>query len=170
VEAPSFPSDLIALLGDMLSDDDDDAPFLKHLERELTLEWLEDDSSQLGNTHFEMNHHDLFKRRRLNASPGPITIGLHPILVGDQLLYRHTLVHELLHAAGLLEHSEKHKKMVNEIAPPPTLSNSPVLRALRERVLLSSDEGEWECSHCGFEWKRQTVRKPSRCPKCARQV
>ena len=168
MEAPPFPTALIAQLGELLSDDE--APFLKHLERELTLEWLEDDSSQLGNAHFEMGHHDLFKRRRLRISPGPITIGLHPMLVGDQLLYRHTLVHELLHAAGLLEHSEKHKKMVDEIAPPPTLSNSPALRALRERVLLSSDEKEWVCGHCGFEWERKTVRQPARCPKCARQV
>jgi len=168
VEAPPFPTALIAQLGELLSVEE--APFLKHLESELTLEWLEVDSSQLGNTHFEMGHHDLFKRRRLCTSPGPITIGLHPILVGDQLLYRHTLVHELLHAAGLLEHSDKHKKMADEIAPSPTLSNSPVLRALRERLLLSSDDKEWVCGYCGFEWERKTVRQPSRCPKCARQV
>ena len=168
MEAPEFPSDLIAELRGLL--DDEGAPFLKHLERELTLEWLEEDSASLGNTHFEMNHHDLFKRRRLKGSPGPITIGLHPILVGDDLLYRHTLVHELLHASGLLEHSEKHKKLVDQIAPPPTLSNSFVLRSLREKILLASDQKEWVCRNCGFEWSRQTVRKPSRCPKCARQV
>ena len=134
------------------------------------MEWLEDDSKKLGNTHFEMGHHELFKRRRLSSSPGPITIGLNPILLGDDQLYRHTLVHELLHAVGLLEHSEMHNKIVSEIAPAPSLSSSPVLRALRDRVLLSCDDKEWLCGNCGFKWERNTVRKPSRCPKCARRV
>ena len=165
MEPPVLPADLIAVLEAELTAEE--APFLAHLGRELTLEWLEADSDRLGNTRFEMNHNELFKRRRLRGTPGPITIGLHPMLADDVALFRHTLVHELLHAAGLLEHTARHRKLADEIAPPPTLSNSPALRALREQVLGQSDQKEWTCGNCGFEWKRKTVRKPSRCPKCA---
>ncbi len=168
MEPPPFPDALIAQLSDRLNEED--APFLKHLGRELSMEWLDEDSNRLGNTHFKMGHHELFKRRRLASSPGPITIGLNPILLGDDQLYRHTLVHELLHAVGILEHSEMHHQIVSEIAPAPSLSNSHVLRALRDKVLLSSDEKEWLCGNCGFEWERNTVRKPARCPKCARRI
>nr|AIF06523.1 hypothetical protein [uncultured marine group II/III euryarchaeote KM3_193_A06] len=165
MDPPTFPTELLATLSTHLTEEE--APFLPYLERELRLEWLDPDSSSLGNTHFEMNHHDLFKRRRLRSPPGPVTIGLHPMLVDDEALLRHTLVHELLHAAGLLEHTERHTKLADEIAPPPTLSSSPVLRSLREGAISASGEKYWICASCGYEWERRTMRKPARCLKCA---
>ena len=166
MEPPDFPVNLIATLREHLGEEE--APFLKHLERELTLKWLDSDSTRLGNTKFEMNHHELFRRRRLNAPPGSITIGLHPLLVEDELLYAHTLVHELLHASGLLEHSKKHQTLADELAPSPSLKDSPVLRRLRKQAIAGSGEKAWVCEHCGYEWERRTMRKPLRCLKCAR--
>ena len=113
-------------------------------------------------------HHELFRRRRLRGSPGPITIALHPRLKDDEKLYLHTLVHELLHAAGLVDHGNQHSELVNEIAPAPKLSESPVLRSMREEVLAGLPEQSWICGECGHTWERRRVSLPQRCPKCAR--
>ena len=83
-------------------------------------------------------------------------------------LYLHTLVHELLHAAGLVDHGNQHSELVNEIAPPPKLSESPVLRSMREEVLAGLPEQSWICGECGHTWERRRVSLPQRCPKCAR--
>ncbi len=69
----------------------------------------------------------------MRSPTGPVTIGLHPMLVDDEALLLHTLVHELLHAAGLLEHTERHTKLADEIATPPTTSSTPVVRILSAR-------------------------------------
>ena len=55
----------------------------------------------------------------------PITIALNPILSDDEALYRHTLTHELLHAAGLLDHDGLHAgDSLRGVAPAPKLRDS----------------------------------------------
>ncbi len=168
MDSPDYPTELISTIRSRLTKEE--APFLANFERELEIVWLEEDSSRLGNTLFEMDHHELFRRRRLRAPPGKITIGLHPMLAGDPVLLKHTLVHELLHACGLLEHSEKHRTLADELAPPPSLSESPMLQRLRKQAIEASGEVCWKCSRCGYEWERRTMRRPLRCQKCAHPI
>ena len=168
MEQPTLPDDLLALLADELSEDE--APFLAHLESCLSLEWLEPDSDVLGNTHFEMTHNDLDRRRRFRMPPGPVTIGLHPRLAEDAALQRHTLLHELLHAAGLTDHDSRHREVLTELAPPPKLSESPVLQDLRAEVLARAPKKEWACAECGHAWERKTVSRPESCPMCERPL
>jgi len=163
---PEIPEGLLGQLRENL--DDDDAPFLRHLGNHLTLEWLPGEESRLGMTRFEHDPNELFRRRRLGVAPGPVTIGLNPILIEDEQMLLNTLVHELLHAAGLLEHGGNHQELVNRIAPPPKLSESPLLRRMRQEVLDSMPERQWICGNCGHSWERVRVTAPIRCPKCAR--
>ena len=144
-----------------------DAPFVKSLERELELKWLDDGESRLGFTRFECDYNEIYRRRRLGAPPGPVTIALNPILSDDPVLFRHTLAHELLHAAGLLDHDDLHARIVGKIAPAPKLRDSPVLMRLREQVLEGLPEGQWICGKCGHAWERRRVTRPTGCPKCA---
>ena len=132
------------------------------------VEWLGVEADRLGNTRFEMRPHEVEARKRQRLPPGSVTIGLHPIFADDEILFRHTLVHELLHAAGMTEHDSQHSELVNEIAPSPKLSESPILQEIRNQALGQQEVKDWTCSHCGFVWTRTTVRTPSRCPKCAR--
>ena len=164
--APEIPDGLLEELKAVLSKDD--APFLRHLGKHLSLEWLPEDESRLGMTRFEYDHNELFRRRRLRVAPGAVTIGLNPILTEDGVLFRHTLVHELLHAAGMIEHGGNHAELVKQIAPAPNLAESPVLRKMRQEVLDSLPERQWICGNCGHTWDRVRVSAPSRCPKCAR--
>ncbi len=165
-DVPSLPDELLNQLKKILTNDN--APFLRHLGKHLTLEWMDPSDRRFGVTRFEYNHHELFRRRRLRGAPGPITIALHPSLHGDEKLYRHTLVHELLHAAGLIEHDGNHAAIVSEIAPAPKLSESPTLQRMREEVLSSLPEKSWVCGECGHAWQRRRVSLPKRCPKCAK--
>ena len=162
---PQIPDGMIEKITSKL--DSQVAPFLSHLAR-VRVEWLGIEDDRLGNTCFEIPPHELEMRKRQRLPPGPITIGIHPILADDAMLYAHTLVHELLHAAGLTEHNAKHADLVNEIAPSPKLSESPLLREIRDQALGQQEVKDWTCTHCGFVWNRTTVRAPSRCPKCAR--
>ncbi|MBJ84007.1 MAG: hypothetical protein CMB52_00610 [Euryarchaeota archaeon] len=162
---PEIPAEMIEILTTRL--DVKDAPFLPHLAR-VRVEWLGIEADRLGNTCFEIPPHELEMRKRQRLPPGPITIGIHPILAEDEMLFAHTLVHELLHAAGLTEHNSKHAELVNEIAPSPKLSESALLREIRDQALGQQEVKDWVCSHCEFVWDRTTVRPPSRCPKCAR--
>ena len=163
---PRLPDGILDELSSRLTKDD--APFLRHLTKQLSLQWADASDTRLGYTRFEFDHHELFRRRRLRGSPGPITIALHPRLKDDEKLYLHTLVHELLHAAGLVDHGNQHSELVNEIAPAPKLSESPVLRSMREEVLAGLPEQSWICGECGHTWERRRVSLPQRCPKCAR--
>jgi len=163
---PFLPEDILDDLSSRLSREE--APFLRFLPKMLTLEWAESSEKRLGFTRFEFDHHELFRRRRLRGSPGPVTVALHPRLAADEKLYLHTLVHELLHAAGLIDHGDTHSTLVNEIAPAPKLSESPVLRSMREEVLAGLPERSWICGECGHTWERRRVSIPQRCPKCAR--
>ena len=165
-QAPEMPDGLLDELKEVL--DEDDAPFLRHLGKHLTLEWLPSDESRLGMTRFEYDPNELFRRRRLRVAPGAVTIGLNPVLIDDEMLFRHTLVHELLHAAGMVEHGGNHAELVKQIAPAPSLTESPVLRRLRQEVLDSLPERQWICGNCGHTWERVRVSAPTRCPKCAR--
>ena len=163
---PKFPDEMIELLKQKLTKND--APFLKFLGKNLTMSWIEEDDSRLGMTRFEYNANELFRRRKLKLSCGPVTIGLNPILDRDISLYNHTLAHELLHASGLLDHGDIHANLVREIAPPPKLSESSVLQEMRERVLEKLPERQWICGDCGYTWERKRVSMPARCPKCAK--
>ena len=165
-QPPEMPDGRIDELKEMLGEDD--APFLRHLGKHLPLEWLPSDESRLGMTRFEYEPNELFRRRRLRVAPGAVTIGLNPVLAGDEMLFRHTLVHELLHAAGMVEHDGNHAELVKRIAPAPSLAESPVLRRLRQEGLDSLPERQWICGNCGHTWERVRVSAPTRCPKCAR--
>ena len=164
-EMPEIPEGMMEEIGAEL--EGEDAPFLKHLGRELTIEWLPEGESRLGMTRFECDHNELYRRRRLEGPPGPVTIALNPVLSGDEALYRHTFAHELLHAAGLLDHDGRHSEIVKKVAPAPKLRDSPVLRRLRQKVLEELPEGQWICGKCGHAWERRRVTRPVRCPKCA---
>ena len=76
---PKIPDGLLAILIQEL--EGEDAPFVKHLDRELGLEWLDEDESRLGFTRFELDHHELYRRRRLGTPPGPVTIALNLSLI-----------------------------------------------------------------------------------------
>ena len=165
-QAPEMPDGLLDELKEVLGEDD--ATFLRHLGKHLTLEWLPSDESRLGMTRFEYDPNELFRRRRLRVAPGAVPIGLHPVLIGDEVLFRHPLVHALLHAAGMVEHGGNHAELVKQIAPAPSLAESPVLRRLRQEVLDSLPERQWICGNCGHTWERVRVSAPTRCPKCAR--
>ncbi len=162
---PEIPEGMLDYIATKL--DEQEAPFVRHLSR-VRVEWLGIEADRLGNTCFEIPPHELEMRKRQRLPPGPVTIGIHPILAEDSMLFAHTLVHEFLHAAGLTEHNAKHTELVNEIAPSPKLSESALLRDIRDQALGQQEVKDWTCSHCGFVWNRTTVRSPSRCPKCAR--
>ena len=130
--------------------------------------WLDVNDHRLGMTRFEEGPGELIRRRKLRLDPGPVTIGLHPALLEDEALYRHTFAHELFHAAGLMLHSPLHDRLTNEVAPSPSMKDSPLLQRMRTAVLGDLRQQTWACKTCGFEWKRTTVRKPTRCIKCAR--
>ena len=147
---------------------DIEAPFLKGLGRWLKVSWSEPSSDLLGVTRFELDPNELMRRRRMRAPSGPVHIELHPILVDDPALLAHTFVHELLHAVGLTDHNNRHASLTEEIAPAPSLAESPVLMRLRSEVLDGQDIQEWLCTNCGTSWKRTTVSRPKRCPRCAR--
>ena len=145
-----------------------DAPFLRFLDNEMELIWLEEEDTRLGFTRFECDHHEIYRRKRLGLPPGKISIGINPILRNDESLYLHTLSHEILHAVGLLDHDGAHAQIVSTVAPSPRLRDSHVLRGMREEVLASLPERQWICGNCGHSWERRRVTRPVRCPKCAR--
>jgi predicted Zn-ribbon and HTH transcriptional regulator len=121
-------------------------------------------------TRFEEGPAELVRRRKFSLDPGNITIGLHPRLIEEPDLLKHTLAHELVHASGVLDHSKELHDAVDSIAPGVAISDSPMLQEMRDEFLGSARVKSWSCSHCGYEWKRATVRKPSRCHKCARPL
>ena len=164
-ESPEIPDGILESIAENVTPQE--APFLSHLAR-VRVEWLDGDADRLGNTCFEMPPHEVEVRKRQRISPGLVTVSLHPILAEDRKLFAHTLVHELLHAAGMTEHDERHAELVNEIAPSPKLSESPLLQDIRNQALAQQEVKDWNCGHCGFVWGRTTVKAPSRCPKCAR--
>ena len=151
-----------------LLDDLPTAVFSPWVAERVSLTWLREIDDRLGMTRFEEGAAELVRRRRLRLDPGPITIGLHPGLKEEPALMRHTLAHELLHAIGLLEHNEEHEHWVEKMAPLPKLSDSVLLQQIQQRYLGQSSQKEWTCGHCAFTWPRKTLRKPTRCPKCAK--
>ena len=54
---PELPDGLIESLRNEL--DGQDAPFLKHIERELNLEWLPEEENRLGLTRFQCDHNEI---------------------------------------------------------------------------------------------------------------
>jgi len=146
------------------------AVFRPWIRERITLIWLENESKRLGMTRFEEGPNELARRRRLRLDPGEVTIGLHPALLEDERLYNHTFVHEFLHAAGLTAHSAQHDELTQSVAPSPSMKESLLLQRIRDSVLGDSQIQQWKCNHCGYEWKRTTVRRPTRCHKCARPL
>lgn len=166
---PPVPSELIAIAIQELSGELE-AVFRPWVADRVTLSWLDVDDDRLGMTRFEEGSTELVRRRRLRLDPGEITIGLHPALDEDELLYNHTFIHEFLHAAGMTLHTVKHDELVDKIAPAPKLPDSPLLQRMRDSVLGAAKVQEWDCKNCGFTWNRKTVKKPTRCIKCARPL
>ena len=144
--------------------------FSKWLTKRVSVIWLEEDDDRLGMTRFEDGPTELIRRRKLALDPGPITIGLHPRLVEEPELLKHTLTHELIHASGVLTHSKHLHDSVDNIAPGVSINDSSILQEMRDELLGSARVKSWSCSNCGYEWKRSTVRKPLRCLKCARPL
>ena len=68
-----------------------DAVFRPWVADRFTLEWLEVTDDRLGMTRFDEGSNELVRRRKLRLDPGPITIGLHPALLQDEALYKHTV-------------------------------------------------------------------------------
>ena len=161
--------DVEAILADLLPQVPSNV-FSRWLPKRVRLIWLEEEDRRLGMTRFEKGNSELVRRRRLRIDPGPITIGLHPGLLKEPDLLKHTLAHELIHASGVLDHSKELHDAVEKIAPSVTMSESPMLQEKREEYLDSAKVKSWTCDHCGYEWKRSTVRKPVRCHKCARPL
>ena len=166
---PKIPEDVVDAVLSALSGQVE-AVFLPWIADRFSVEWLDVDDDRLGMTRFEEGSNELIRRRTLRLDPGPVTIGLHPALMEDEALYRHTFAHELFHAAGLTLHSELHDRLTNEVAPSPAMKDSPLLQRMRSAVLDTLKVQEWTCKQCGFSWKRTTVRKPTRCLKCARPM
>ena len=167
--SPEVPEDVVDAVLAALSGHVE-AVFLPWIADRFTVEWLDVDDDRLGMTRFEAGSNELVRRRRLRLDPGSVTIGLHPALLEDEALYRHTFAHELFHAAGLMLHTELHDRLTNEVAPSPAMKDSPLLQKMRAAVLDTLKVQEWTCKQCGFSWKRTTVRKPTRCLKCARPM
>ena len=168
MQPPPFPDEELSYLEGNL--DSEGAVFLRFLRDCLSMDWLAQEDDRLGVTRFEGDHNEVYRKKRLKLPPGEITILLHPMLRDDPALLRHTLVHELLHAAGLAKHDDEHHDLVDAIAPAPSLNDSPLLQRLRTQVLGERELTDWSCENCGFQWERKTVRKPHRCPKCARKL
>ena len=168
-EPPSIEPEVIQTCLDALSGVSD-AIFLPWVGERIQLVWLDASDDRLGMTRFDEGPNELVRRRRLRLDPGQITIGLHPILYLDDALFRHTFVHEFLHAAGLTLHSKEHDMLTNQLSPAPSLNDSEILRQMRQEVLGQLPIQEWTCRLCGHHWKRTTVRTPQRCIKCARPL
>jgi len=141
--------------------------FTKWLDKRVRLIWLESDDDRLGMTRFEVGPAELVRRNRLKLDPGLITIGLHPRLKDEPELLRHTLAHELVHASGTFDHSKELHDATEAIAPGVSISQSPLLQEKRDELLASVEIKNWYCKSCGYRWSRSTMRKPSRCFKCA---
>ena len=167
--SPIVPEDLVDAVISSLSGHVD-AVFVPWIADRYTLEWLSVDDDRLGMTRFEEGSSELLRRRKLRIDPGQVTIGLHPALLEDEALYRHTFAHELFHAAGLTLHSDAHEKLTQQVAPAPAMKDSALLQKMRTSVLEGLKVQSWSCKRCGYTWKRTTVRRPSRCLKCARPL
>ncbi len=167
--SPIVPEDLVDAVISSLSGHVD-AVFVPWIADRFTLEWLSVDDDRLGMTRFEEGSSELLRRRKLRIDPGQVTIGLHPALLEDEALYRHTFAHELFHAAGLTLHSDAHEKLTQQVAPAPAMKDSALLQKMRTSVLEGLKVQSWSCKRCGYTWKRTTVRRPSRCLKCARPL
>ena len=164
---PEIPEDVVDAVLNALSGHVE-AVFLPWIADRFSVAWLDVNDDRLGMTRFEEGSNELIRRRTLRLDPGAVTIGLHPALLEDETLYRHTFAHELFHAAGLMLHSELHDRLTNEVAPSPAMKDSPLLQKMRSAVLDTLKVQEWTCKVCGYSWKRTTVRRPTRCLKCAR--
>ena len=164
---PEIPEDVVDAVVQALSGHVE-AVFLPWIADRFKVIWLDVNDDRLGMTRFEEGSNELIRRRTLRLDPGAVTIGLHPALLEDETLYRHTFAHELFHAAGLMLHSELHDRLTNEVAPSPAMKDSPLLQKMRSAVLDTLKVQEWTCKVCGYSWKRTTVRRPTRCLKCAR--
>ena len=123
-------------------------------------------TTTLGMTRFEEGSNELIVVVACGSTQDD-AIGLHPALLEDEALYRHTFAHELFHAAGLMLHTELHDRLTNQVAPSPAMKDSPLLQKMRSAADTLKVQ-EWTCKLCGFSWKRTTVRRPTRCLKCAR--
>ena len=167
--SPIVPEDLVDAVISSLSGHVD-AVFVPWIADRYTLEWLSVDDDRLGMTRFEEGSSELLRRRKLRIDPGQVTIGLHPALLEDEALFRHTFAHELFHAAGLTLHSDAHEKLTQQVAPAPAMKDSALLQKMRTSVLEGLKVQSWSCKRCGYTWKRTTVRRPSRCLKCARPL
>ena len=147
-EPPTVPEDVVDAVLAALSGHVE-AVFCRGLPT-ASVEWLEVNDDRLGMTRFEEGSNELIRRRRLRLDPGPVTIGLHPALLEDEALYRHTFAHELFHAAGLMLHTELHDRLTNEVAPSPAMKDSPLLQKMRAAVLDTLRVQQWTCKVAGF--------------------
>jgi len=142
-----------------------EAPFAAWIPHRLHLEWMDPSEGDLGRTRFSATPSDLILARRQRLDPGLIHIRLHPILSLDPILYKHTLVHEVIHAAGWMDHGKDHHTMVSRLAPAPTIDQSPILKQLRDELV--DVKADLKCASCGHLWNPRKLGAIVRCPTCA---
>ena len=76
-EDPKIPKAILEALNDKISN-------ISNLIKNIELSWLSPQDNRLGVTTFSDNHHELFRKKRLNLPLGEIKISLHPILFDDK--------------------------------------------------------------------------------------
>ena len=128
-----------------------DAVFRPWVADRFSLEWLEVTDDRLGMTRFDEGSNELVRRRKPDSIQDQSRLDCILHFCRMKLSYKHTFVHELLHAAGLTIHSKQHDKLVSQIAPAPSLKESPLLQKMRDAVLGNQTVQSWTSGHCGFE-------------------
>ncbi len=163
-EAPKLDRKLIEKVLEALSEHEVEAPFKSFLDQCVALTWLPSEEGDLGRTSFDLTHAEMVRRRRHCLEPGIVRIELHPVLLEDSILYRRTLAHELFHAAGVTEHGEMHDRLSDSVQRSPRLSESELLRVLKEEAHMNYDapKAQRRCPSCAVI---QTVARP-RCQIC----
>ena len=73
---PEVPEGLLETLIQEL--EGEDAPFVKHLDKELGLKWLDEDESRLGFTRFELGPSRALPEEEARCSAGPHYNSLEP--------------------------------------------------------------------------------------------
>ena len=163
-EPPALEQGLLDEVLAALTEEDVEAPFKSFLSRCVKLTWLSPQEGDLGRTSFDLSQAEMVRRRRHRLEPGTVRIELHPVLLEDEALYRRTLAHELIHAAGITDHGDVHDRLTDNVQRSPRLSESELLRVLKEETQMDPEvpRAQRTCQSCG---EVQTVARP-RCQSC----
>ena len=168
--SPHNVKELIEEIKEIIQTTKTHAPFISHLKKSVFVEWLDPSEGDLGRTTFSLSSTEMVRRKRNLLSPGKVKIELHPVLLEDHKLYRRTLAHELLHAAGLVEHSEEHDTLTDKIQRSPKISESKLLQTLKSEsksnIGLERKKPGRRCLSCK---EIQKTARP-RCTNCGEAI